>query len=81
MLLFGFTAGLAFRLYQAVLHKWKIKRFIIHILDIFFSILLGISGFLFLIFINHGDLRFYVILAIIVGFGISFLLLRSSSKD
>ncbi len=81
MLLFGFCAGLAFRLYQAILHKWKIKRIIIHVLDIFFSILLGITGFLLLILINHGNLRFYVILAIVIGFSINFLLFRARGKS
>jgi spore cortex biosynthesis protein YabQ len=80
MLLFGFFAGLFFRIYQSILHKWKIKRKVIHILDILFSILIGLAGFVLLIFINYGDLRFYIILAIIIGFSISILLFSSGKK-
>ncbi len=70
MLIFGFFTGLIFNLYQFIIHHFKLKRFLIHISDTLFSIILGILGFLLLIYINHGILRFYVILAIIIGFAI-----------
>lgn len=68
MLLFGFFSGFIFNIYQIILHRFRFKRFIIHIFDIVFSVLLGVSGFILLIYINNGSLRFYVILAITIGF-------------
>mgnify|MGYP000406885573 CR=1 FL=1 len=70
MLVFGFFSGLIFNLYQVIIHHLKLKRVLVHISDIIFSIVLGVSGFLLLIYINNGNLRFYVILAIVIGFGL-----------
>ncbi|MFP4016071.1 MAG: spore cortex biosynthesis protein YabQ [Halanaerobiales bacterium] len=68
MLLFGISVGVLFNIYQVFIHRLKLKRFIIHITDVIFSLILGITGFLILININYGNLRFYVILAIVLGF-------------
>jgi len=80
MLIFGFFSALIFNLYQFIIHRYKLRRFIIHISDTFFSIILGILGFLLLIYINNGNLRFYVILAIIIGFVICYSLVNYLKK-
>ncbi|MFP4660665.1 MAG: spore cortex biosynthesis protein YabQ [Halanaerobiales bacterium] len=68
MLLFGVSVGLIFNIYQVFLHHVKPKRIIIHIIDVIISLILGVTGFLLLLNINYGNLRSYVILAIIFGF-------------
>jgi len=80
MLIFGFFSALIFNLYQLIIHRFKLRRFIIHISDILFSIIFGILGFLLLIEINHGNLRFYVILGIIIGFVIYYSLVNYLKK-
>lgn len=81
MLIFGFVVGMTFNLYQIILHRFNFKRFIVHISDIIFSLILGVSGFILLICVNHGNMRFYVILAIILGFCIYNYLAYSIRKN
>lgn len=80
MSVFGFFSGLVFRIYQLLVHKYKIKKVIIHLSDLVFSIMTGMIGFLLLIYINGGNLRFYVIIAIISGFALSLLLFKLSKR-
>lgn len=80
MSLFGFFTGLAFKIYQLIISKNSLNGVIIHLSDLIISIVFGIIGFLFLIYINGGDLRFYVILAILSGFVICLLLIKLLSK-
>lgn len=80
MLIFGFFTGFIFNLYQLIIHRFKLRRYIIHISDTLFSIILGIVGFVLLIYINHGILRFYVILAIIIGFAIFYSVVNYVKK-
>lgn len=80
MLIFGFFSGLLFNIYQRIVYRFGFKKSVLHISDLLFGILLGSLGFLLLICINHGNLRFYVILAIILGFIIYSLLFNNSSK-
>lgn len=76
MFLFGFFSGFLFNIYQKIIDRCKIKKFLIHISDLSFSILLGILGFLILVFLNNGNFRFYVILAIILGLGVYYTLMK-----
>ncbi|MFW6022515.1 MAG: spore cortex biosynthesis protein YabQ [Halanaerobiaceae bacterium] len=80
MFLFGFFTGAIFNIYQVCIHRKKIKRPFLHILDILFSLLIGLSGFILLLYVNFGVVRFYVILAIILGFSIYYSLSRIISK-
>lgn len=81
MFVFGFFTGLVFKIYQFILYKYKIKKVIIHLSDLIFSIVTGMIGFLLLIYINGAYLRFYVIIAIISGFALSLLLFKLLKRE
>ncbi|WP_459170123.1 spore cortex biosynthesis protein YabQ [Natronospora cellulosivora (SeqCode)] len=67
MSLYGFLAGLLFHIYQYLINKFRLKKYILHIFDFLFIFLLAIFAFIFLLYINEGSFRFYVILAILLG--------------
>lgn len=68
MLAYGLLGGLVFNLYQYILNKFNFKKIWINITDIALCLIMGLTGFGFLIFVNKGELRFYVLIAIVLGF-------------
>lgn len=68
MFLLGIFIAVGFILYQYLLSRINIKAIYINILDLFFSIIAAIMGFMVLIYANGGELRFFVILSMFLGF-------------
>ncbi|MFW5992044.1 MAG: spore cortex biosynthesis protein YabQ [Halanaerobiaceae bacterium] len=74
MLTFGIIAGAVFNFYQYILHSLKLKKIWINLMDIIISLVMGITGFGFLLLVNRGEMRFYVLLAILLGFSLYYIL-------
>ena len=68
MFIFGFFMGVCFEGYRILISGSKnYSNFLIKISDLFFGILTGVIGFIFLLFANMGEIRFYIFVAIIFG--------------
>lgn len=68
MFLLGIFIGISFIFYQYLLNRINIKAIYINILDLFFSIIVSVVSFMALIYANWGELRFFVILSMFLGF-------------
>ena len=76
MLLYGLLIGGVFNIYQYTLKKMKPIRIWIHISDVLMSLIMGLVGFVLLLYVNKGEFRFYVLLAIIMGFSLFYFFKR-----
>ena len=65
---FGIFLGILFDLYRRLVRKLKPGRAWISLADLIFTLLTGLAGFILLIFANWGELRFYILLSILLGF-------------
>lgn len=65
--LLGVALAVVFHLYQRILVNAKTKGIVIRISDLLIWMILIVVVFAALLVINHGDLRFYVILGLIAG--------------
>lgn len=65
---FGIFLGILFDLYRRVIRKLKPGKTWISLTDLLFTLLTGLAGFSLLIFANWGELRFYILLSILLGF-------------
>ncbi|MEK3888949.1 spore cortex biosynthesis protein YabQ [Bacillus sp. FSL K6-3431] len=68
MIAMGSFFGATLDTYQRFLKRNKRKRFIVFMNDILFWILQGSIIFYILFLVNHGELRFYLVLALLCGF-------------
>ena len=68
MFLFGLLLGGSLDLYIKISKKYVINhKILVKVTDLFFGIITGVIGVVFLISINWGNLRFYIFLAIFLG--------------
>jgi len=65
--LLGVVAGLIFHFYQTTIRKAGVNRIILYVFDVIIWILMIIIVFLAMLFINEGEMRVYVLLALIAG--------------
>ncbi len=75
-LILGLSIGIFFDLFRALRKTFKTSDFVTCIEDIIFMLLVGILIVNSLILINHGQIRFFIILAML--FGITFYFLTIS---
>ncbi|MBS4179722.1 spore cortex biosynthesis protein YabQ [Lederbergia citrea] len=68
MIAMGSFFGASLDTYQRFLKRGKRKRLIVFLNDILFWIIQGLIIFYILFLVNHGELRFYLILALLCGF-------------
>ncbi|MFW6034696.1 MAG: spore cortex biosynthesis protein YabQ [Halothermotrichaceae bacterium] len=80
MFCFGVGIGIFFIIYQKLINKFSIKSYLLHLLDIIFSILIGVNGLIILVIANRGQFRFYIVLAILLGFSF-ILVIRKRYKN
>ncbi len=71
-LLVGLAAGLVFQFYQCCMALSSIRRWMLYILDFLVWVLILLLVFTFLLIINQGEIRVYIILALFVGIFIYF---------
>ncbi|WP_050748580.1 spore cortex biosynthesis protein YabQ [Halothermothrix orenii] len=67
---YGLMLGIFLDLYRGIIKGLNIRGIMKNILDILFGIIAGLIGFIILIYTNWVNLRFYIILAILLGFGL-----------
>ena len=68
MCLYGVILAFAFDVYRRIAGKLeKAHKYFLNIGDLIFGVLFGVGGFIILVMVNWGDLRFYIFLAIFLG--------------
>lgn len=68
MIVMGSFFGAALDTYQRFLKRSKRKKVIVFINDVLFWVVQGLIIFYVLFLVNHGELRFYLALALLCGF-------------
>ncbi|PKM77524.1 MAG: hypothetical protein CVU90_06660 [Firmicutes bacterium HGW-Firmicutes-15] len=65
--LLGMIAGLIFHYYQSTIHKLRIGRYVLYLMDfiLWMIMIIVIAAALFLI--NQGEIRVYVFIALVAG--------------
>ena len=75
-LIIGLCTGIFFDFFRALRKTFKTSNFVTNIEDVIFISIVGIFTINTLIIVNNGQIRFYILLAII--FGITFYFLTIS---
>ena len=75
-LILGLCIGLFFDIFRALRKTFKTSDFVTYIEDIIFMLLVGILIVNSLILLNHGQIRFFILIALL--FGITFYFLTIS---
>lgn len=73
--LLGLTAGVAYDLLRAVRLRCRSGRLLTHLLDLVYVLSVLLVVFLFTLRQGEGELRLYMLLGMLLGFGIYFLAL------
>lgn len=76
-LLLGLITGGIFHYYQLFIRNAKVGRYSLYIMDFFLWILIITLVFWAMIYINQGEIRFYVLIAMLMGILIYFRVLSS----
>lgn len=66
-LLLGISAGFLFHFYQALITRAKVGRVLLYVLDFFLWIIMIGMVFYLMLFINGGEMRAYILLALLMG--------------
>lgn len=78
MVIMGTIFGASLDVYQRFLQREARKRWLVFINDILFWVIQGFCIFYILFLVNHGELRFYLLLALLLGFSAYQALLKNS---
>ncbi|ASS89732.1 spore cortex biosynthesis protein YabQ [Aeribacillus pallidus] len=73
----GSFLGAALDTYNFFLKRWDRKRWVVFLNDLVFWAVQGLLTFYVLLYVNQGELRFYVFLALLCGFAAYQSLLRN----
>lgn len=74
-LILGLCIGLLFDFFRSLRKTFKTSDLVTHIEDVIFMLVIGILVVNSLIIVNHGQIRFFIILAILFGMAFYFLTL------
>jgi spore cortex biosynthesis protein YabQ len=66
-ILLGILTGLLFHLYQAFIRAGALKRLLVYVLDLAMWLITLVFVFFALLYINLGEVRVYVLLALLIG--------------
>ena len=66
-LILGLFSACILHFYQTLIWKAKVTKLFLYILDLLFSIMMVMLVFLGMLYINQGEMRSYVLIALIVG--------------
>ncbi|MFW6270180.1 MAG: spore cortex biosynthesis protein YabQ [Bacillota bacterium] len=78
MFLYGIIMGLLFDIYNKILvQRKKINSVLVDIFDVLWGLFFGLIGFLLLLFLNKGHLRFFVFLAIFSGWLVDYFIVKN----
>lgn len=79
-LLVGMVTGVIFQFYQSVMAQSCIGRFVLYCLDFFVWIIIGALVFSLLLIINQGEIRAYVLLALLLGILVFYRYIGAATK-
>lgn len=66
-MILGLFTALILHYYQTLIRKAKAARFFLYILDLLFWVMMVMLVFMGMLYINQGEMRSYVLIALIVG--------------
>ena len=66
-MILGVFAGFILQNYQMVIRITAIKKYALYVLDLIFWIFMIVLVFLGMLYINQGEMRSYVLIALIIG--------------
>ena len=78
-LILGLLTGTIFHFYQGVIHAARVSRYALYVLDFCLWIIIIALVFLSMLFINQGEMRIYVLIALLLGIIIYYRRLASHS--
>ncbi len=73
----GICAGFIFHYYQSTIAQAKVGKYPLYILDFFLWILMICIVFFAMLWINHGEMRLYVLIALVMGILIYYYFFRN----
>ena len=76
-IIFGAFLGIFYDIFRIIRIFFKCKFWNVFIQDIIYFFLSGVSTFLFILFINSGEIRFYILAGELMGFTLYYLTLGS----
>lgn len=65
--LLGIGSGIVFHYYQLCIRKARVNKYSLYLLDFFLWIFMVCAVFLCMLLINNGEMRIYVLIALLVG--------------
>jgi len=66
-LVLGVVAGMVFQFYQLLVRGARLGKYALYIMDFFLWMLMILLIFAAMLFINQGEMRVYVLIALVVG--------------
>jgi len=66
-LVLGLVTGTIFHFYQAIIRAARVSRYVLYALDFSLWIMIIVLVFLSMLFINQGEIRVYVLIALLLG--------------
>ncbi len=66
-LVLGLLTGTIFHFYQELIRAARVSRYVLYFLDFFLWIIIITLVFLGMLFINQGEMRIYVLIALVLG--------------
>ncbi len=73
----GICAGFIFHYYQSIIAQAKVGKYPLYILDFFLWIFMICIVFFAMLWINHGEMRLYVLIALVMGILIYYYFFRN----
>lgn len=71
-LVLGLASGLVLNYYQIIIRHAKLKAAVLYIFDLLLWIFIILLVFAAMLWINQGEIRFYILLALLIGIIIYF---------
>ena len=63
----GVVAGMVFQFYQLLVRRARLGKYSLYVMDFFLWMLMILLIFAAMLFINQGEMRVYVLIALVVG--------------
>ncbi len=80
-LVLGLITGVIFHYYQLFIRQARVGRYILYLMDLFLWLLIIALVFWAMVGINQGEVRFYVLLALLMGILLYFRVLSARFND
>lgn len=80
MILFGFFMGIAFDIYREIRYSFKLKTIATNIWDLIMWLIFLVLAYAVLLYINYGEVRLYIFMAMALGLLIYFRFFSSLTR-